>query len=82
MKLQLNDKNESISNDLIEIMKIIYEGDSLSVILFLLLLNPLSHLLQNTKGYAYGKNRRQQHTHNFFVYDLKLYSTNLNNIKH
>ena len=58
MKLQLNDKNESISSDLIEIMKIIYEGDSLSVILFLLLLNPLSHLLQHTKGYAYGKNRR------------------------
>lgn len=38
-------------------------------------------MLQHTKGYAYGKNRRQQHTHNFFVDDLKLYSTNLNNIK-
>ena len=77
-----NDKNESISSDLIEIMKIIYEGDSLSVILFLLLLNPLSNLLQHIKSYAYRKNRRQQHTHNFFVDDLKLYSTKLNNIKH
>ena len=31
--------------------------------------------------YAYGKNRQYQHTNNFFVDDLKLFSTNLNNIK-
>ena len=49
--------------------------------LFLISLNPLSHLLCMRKGYAYGKNRQYQHTHNFFVDDLKLFATNMNNIK-
>ena len=30
------------------------------------------------KGYAYGKNRQYQHTHNFFVDDLKHFATNMN----
>ena len=58
-----------------------YQGESLSVMLFLPALNPLSHLLRMRNGYAYGKNRKYQHTHNFFVDDLKLFSTNMNNIK-
>ena len=82
MKLQLNGKNESITNNAIEIMKEIYQGDILSVILFVLSLNPLSHLLEHSKGYAYGENPRQQHTHNFFVTDLKLYLTKINNIEY
>ena len=49
--------------------------------LFVLALNPLSHLLWMRNAYAYGKNRQYQHTHNFFVDDLKLFSTNINNIK-
>ena len=49
--------------------------------LFVISLNPLSHLLRMRKGYAYGKNRQYQHTHNFFVDDLKLFATNMNNIK-
>ena len=59
----------------------IYQGDSLLVIVFVLALNPLSHLLRSTKGYAYGKNRHHQHTHNFFVYDLKLHATDINTVK-
>ena len=49
--------------------------------LFVISLNPLLHLLPMRKGYAYGKNRQYQHTHNFFVDDLKLLTTNMNNIK-
>ena len=79
MKLELNSKNESIASDLI--YQGIQKGDSLSVIMFVLSLNPLSHLLKHTKGTAYVENRRQQHIYNFFVDDLKLYSTSINNIK-
>ena len=79
--LHLNGNNETIVSDLIKIIKDIYQGDSLSVMLFVLALNPLSHLLRMRNGYPYGKNRHYQHTHNFFVDDLKLFSTNMNNIK-
>lgn len=36
-----------------------YQGDILSVILFVLSLKPLSHLLENFKGFAYGENPRK-----------------------
>ena len=42
------------------------------VILFVLALNPLSHLLPLQKGYPYCKDCKHHHTHNFFVDDLKL----------
>ena len=51
------------------------------MILFVLALNPLSHLLRSTKGYAYGKNRHHQHTYNFFVVNLKLCATDMNMVK-
>ena len=75
--LNLNGTSKTIVSDLIKILTGIYQGDSLSVILFVLGLNPLSHLLRSQKGYAYGKDRKHQHTHNFFVDDLKLYGTNM-----
>ena len=71
-KLHLYGKNANITTDLIKVLKGIYQGGSLSVILFVLSLNPLSHLLQSTKGYAYGKHRQHHHSHNFFVDDLKI----------
>ena len=80
-KLNLNGKDNSIILNVIKVVKGIYQGDSLSVILFVLALNPLSHLLRATKGYANGKNRQHQHTHNFFVDDLKLYATDVNMAK-
>ena len=79
--LHLNGKNENVASSLIKISKGIYQGDSLSVMLFVISLNPLSHLLCMRKGYAYGKNRQYQYTHNFFVDDLKLFATNMNSIK-
>ena len=58
MKLQLDGENDSITSDLIEIKKGTHQGDSLSVILFVLSLNTLSHLSQRTKGYIYRENCR------------------------
>ena len=80
-KLDLNGKDDSIVSNVIKIVTGICQGDSLSVILFVLALNPLSHLLRSTKGYAYGKNRQHQHTHNFFVDNLKLYASDINTVK-
>ena len=68
-------------SNIIKIITGTYQGDSLSVILFVLALNPLSHLLRSTKGYAYGKNRQYQHIHNFFVDNLKLYASDMNTVK-
>ena len=71
--LHRNSNNKTIVSDLIKIIKGIYQGDSLSVMLFVLALNPLSHLLRLRNGYPYGKNCHYQHMHNFFVDDLKLF---------
>ena len=49
--------------------------------LFLLCLHPLSFLLNKCKGYSCGRARKLQHTHNFFVDDLKLYLQDLNSTK-
>ena len=81
-KLHLQGKDGTITTDLIKILKGVYQGDSLSVILFVLSLNPLSYMLQRAKGYAFGKNRQHHHTHNFFVDDLKLYTGDINTLKH
>ena len=80
-RLHLQSTQESIISDLIKIKTGIYQGDSLSVILFVLSLNPLSHMLKSTGGYTFGKERKHQHTHNFFVDDLKLYSTTMKSLK-
>ena len=62
-------------------MKGIFQGDSLSVILFILTVNPLSFLLRNLKGYQYGTEKNSNVTHNFFVDDLKLYANNISTTK-
>ena len=77
-KLNLNGKDDSIVSNVIKILTEIYEVDILSVILFVLALNLLSHLLRSTKGYAYGNNRQHRHTH---VDDLKLYASDINTVK-
>ena len=47
----------------------------------MLCLNPLSFLLQNLKGYSYGKSRNHALTHNFFADDLKLYASTISILK-
>ena len=71
----------NVISSLIKIIKGIYQGDSLPVMLLVISLNPLSHLLRQRKGYTYGKNQQYQRTHNFFVDHLKRFATNMNNIK-
>ena len=43
----------------------IFQGDSISNLLFILSLNPLSYMLGKLKGYNYGNDRRKTITHNF-----------------
>ena len=66
-------------SDLIRYLCGIFQGDSLSVLLFILAVNPLSFLLNKLKGYKMGSssNRNTNITHLFFVDDLKLYASNL-----
>ena len=74
--LNLQDKNESLMSEVIRFLKGIFQGDSLSVLLFVLALNPLSFMLKKEKGYLLGKRKIVKHTHNFFVDDLKLFAAN------
>ena len=53
----------------------ILQGDSLSIILYVLSVNPASFLLERTQqGYELGEAFRQIINHLFFVDDLKLYA--------
>ena len=61
----------------IRIKRGIFQGDSLSPLLFTMSLNPLSQELQNT-GYGYQLDKQTKINHLFYVDDLKLYGTSDN----
>ena len=61
-----------MTTEIIKFLKGIFQGDSLSVLLFII--SPLSFMLKKTKGYFIGEKREINHTHNFFVDDLKLFA--------
>ena len=77
----LHGTNESVITDIIKYRNGIFQGDTVSVLLFLLYLKPLSFLLQNLKGYSYGKSRNHILINNFFVDDLKLYTSSISILK-
>ena len=77
----LHGTNETIITEIIKYLNGIFQGDTLSVLLFVSCLNPLSLLLQKLKGYSYGKSRNHTLTHNFFVDDLKLYASSISILK-
>ena len=79
--LDIIGETETIICAVINFFKGIFQGDSLSVLLFILTVNPLSFMLKNLKGYSYGTDRNSNITHNFFVDDLKLCASNINILK-
>ena len=58
----------------ISIKRGIFQGDSLSALLFTMSLDPLSRELQKT-GYGYQLDKQTKINHLFYVDDLKLYGT-------
>ena len=71
--LTINNRDESMTTEIIKFLKGIFQGDSLSVLLFIISLNPLSFMLKKTKGYFIGEKREINHTRNFFADDLKTF---------
>ena len=72
-KLYLND----IESDIIKYLSGVLQGDCLSLIVFILCLNPLSFLLKKLPGYKPGPPSRRfdEISHLFFVDDLKTYAS-------
>ena len=69
---------ENIESGRIDNKRGILQGDALSVILFILQVNPASFLLEDVEGYHLGNEEIKQNlNHLFFVDDLKLYATNI-----
>ena len=78
-----HEKGEIVLND-VKIKRGIFQGDSLSPLLFCLSIDPLSRLL-NSKDEGYNMNPRGQQTqkvgHLLYMDDLKLYASNDNMLK-
>ena len=74
--LQYVRKSESLMSEVIRFLNQIFQGDSLSVLLLVLTLTPLSFILKKEKGYLLEKWKTAKHNHNFFANDLKLLATN------
>ena len=81
--VNIHSEDESFQSKNIKYEKGIFQGDSLSVLLFILSVNPLSFLLNKLKGYTIGKsgNRDTEISHLFFVDDLNLYASNMTLVK-
>ena len=77
----INNRDESMTTEIIKFLKGIFQGDSLSVLLFIISLNPLSFMLKKTKGYFIRDKTDINHTHNFFVDDLKLFAQTFSSIQ-
>ena len=71
-------KDKVSVTDLIRYLTGILQGDCLALFLFVLCVNPLSHLLNSCPGYMIGPpgSRKTKITHLLFVDDLKTYATN------
>ena len=67
-------ESEVLETGPISIKRGIFQGDSLSPLLFTMSLNPLSRKLQKT-GYGYQLDKQTKTNHLFYVDDLKLYGT-------
>ena len=54
--VELHGDQSSLTSDVINLSNGIFQGDSISVSLYVLLLNPLSYMLGKLKGYNYVNN--------------------------
>ena len=80
-KLHLCDETNNIESSFMDYLRGILQGDLLSLILFLLLVNPLSYLLSKEKLYTINVTAKAKEIpHLFFVDDLKFYASSLNKI--
>ena len=81
-KVYLYGESSNVETDFISYLKRILQWNTLSLILFVLSVNPLLHLLQRHEGYKAGKIIRIKNiSHLFFVNDLKLYAINIEKMK-
>ena len=78
-KVFLNTDKEQIETDEIKYLNGILQGDLLSLILFILRVNPLLFLLERCGGYIIGTRSKSSTilNHLFFIDDLKLFARNL-----
>ena len=68
--------------EIIKYLTGILQGDALSVLLYVLRINPLSILLRKEQGYSMAKTKGRNHNvnHLFLVDELKLYASSRNTI--
>ena len=77
-KIHIYGENKNYETDEIEYNRGVIQGDTPSLILFMLSVNPLSFLLKRYEGYKIGKDKRDKNvSHLFFIDDLKLYALSL-----
>ena len=75
-KVYLHGETSSAESDFISYLRGILQGDTLSLILFVISVNPLSYLLKQHEGYKVKVDTSGTNiSHLFFVDDLKLYAT-------
>ena len=75
-KVYLHGETSSVESEFISYLREILQGDALSLILFVISVNPLSYLLKQHEGYKVKVDTSGTNiTHLFFVDDLKLYAT-------
>ena len=77
-KIHLHGETPMIETRMIDYYRGTLQGDLLSLILFMLAVNPLSHLLSKAEGFTLTiEDQIRIITHLFFVDDLKLYASTL-----
>ena len=77
--VSLNHSEGNIVTEIITYLNGLLQGGCLSLILFELCINPLSHMLNDLPGYRIGKpgERNINLSHLFFVDDLKTFATDI-----
>lgn len=74
---------KTVHTDLVTYHRGVFQGDSLSPLLFCLSLLPLSFQLRRGRGYMCGVPSKREHkiTHLFYMDDLKLYASNAKDLR-